>query len=58
MPLSDTRVITGDDVDKSIDELAARYPTLSTSVLKKNSYACVLYEEVRSGFVHEYRPGE
>jgi len=58
LPVSDTRVITGDDVDKTIDELKAAYPSIDTMILKKNSYACVLYEEVRSGYVHEYRPGE
>lgn len=57
LPLSDTRVITGNDVDKTIDELKMAYPSIDVKTLKKNSYACVLYEEVRSGYVHEYRPG-
>ncbi|MFA6051347.1 MAG: hypothetical protein WC762_02025 [Methylobacter sp.] len=58
MLFSDARVITGDDVDKTIDELKAAYPSIDLTILKKNSYACVLYEEIRSGYVHEYRPGE
>ncbi len=58
MPLSDTRVITGNDVDKTIDELRVAYPSIGAKRLKRNSYACILYEEVRSGYVHEYRPGK
>ncbi len=58
MPLSDSRVITGDDVDKSINELKSDYPTIDIKTLKKNCYAYILYEEIRSGYVHEYRPGE
>lgn len=58
MPLSDSRVITGDDVDKTISKLKSVYPTIDMKTLKKNSYAHILYEEIRSGYVHEYRPGE
>ncbi len=58
MPFSDTQVITGNDVDKTIDELKVAYPSIDAKTLKKNSHACILYEEVRSGYVHEYRPGE
>ena len=57
LPKSDTRVITGADVDKTARGLATDYPSLTPELLKKNSYACILYEEVRSGYVHEYRPG-
>ena len=58
MPLCDTQVITGNDVDKTIDELKVAYPSIDVTTLKKNSYACVLYEEIRSGYVHEYKPGK
>lgn len=58
LPISETSVITGDDVDKTIDELKTAYPAIDVMTLKKNSYACLLYEEVRSGYVHEYKPGE
>ncbi len=58
MPSNKARVITGDEVDKTIDELKAAYPTVDSATLKKNSYACLLYEEVRSGYIHEYKPGE
>ncbi len=58
MPFGETRVITSSDVDKTIDELRVAYPEIDTATLKKNSYSCVLYEEIRSGYVHEYKPGE
>lgn len=58
LPIGESRVITGDDVDKTIDELKDAYPTIEVATLKKHSYACLLYEEVRSGYVHEYKPGK
>ena len=58
LPFSETRVIAGEEVDKAIDELQISYPAIDVLMLKRNSYACLLYEEIRSGFVHEYRPGE
>jgi len=58
IPFCDTRVLTGDDIDKTLDELKSNYPAIDTKTLKKNSYANILYEEIRSGYVHEYRPGE
>lgn len=58
IPFYDSRVITGDDVDKTFSELKSAYPTIDVKTLKKNSYAHILYEEIRSGYVHEYRPGE
>lgn len=58
LPVSDTRVITSDDVDKTILELISLYPNIEVTVLKENTYANILYREIRSGFVHEYRPGK
>jgi hypothetical protein len=57
MPPSEMSVVTGDDVDETVDELFKSYHGIDLTLLKRNSHACVLYEEVRSGFVHEYRPG-
>lgn len=50
-------VITGSDVDKSELELLSICPTLPVDLLRKNSYACLIYEDVRSSYAHEYRPG-
>lgn len=57
LPVSDTRVITGEDVDKSILELIHAYPSIGAGRLRRHTYACLLYEELRSGYAHEYRPG-
>lgn len=57
LPFSDTRIITGNDCDKTISDLNANYPEIEIAILKKHSYSCVLYEDIRSGYAHEYRPG-
>lgn len=57
MPRSDSRVITGKDVDKSEKELLSICPDLDRKLIKQNCYANILYEEIRSGYVHEYMPG-
>ena len=54
---SPTRIVTGTEVDRSESELLALCPTLSPRIMRKHSYACLLYEEVRSSYAHEYRPG-
>jgi hypothetical protein len=53
-----SRILTGDDVDKSETELLAVCPTLSLQELREHSYANLLYGEIRSGYAHEYRPGQ
>jgi hypothetical protein len=55
--LGPSRVVTGTDVDKTESELATVYPGLAPQALRKHSYASLLYEEVRSSYAHEYRPG-
>jgi hypothetical protein len=57
MPISDTRVLTGDDVDKSEEELITLCPTLEQSLVRRFSYATLLYEDTRSSYAHEYMPG-
>ena len=54
----DTRVLTGSDVDRSEDEIRALLPQLDLLRIRKCSYANLLYEEVRSPYVHGYRPGK
>lgn len=57
MPFGSSLVITGSDVDKSEFDLLSICPTIPVGLLRKNSYACLLYEDVRSSYAHEYRPG-
>jgi len=57
LPFSDTRVITGNDSDKTIGDLKTDYPEIEITVLKRHSYSCILYEDIRSGYAHEYQPG-
>jgi hypothetical protein len=52
------QILTGDDVDKSETESHVVCPTLSLKELREHSYANLLYEEIRSGYAHEYRPGQ
>jgi len=57
LPFSETRVVTGQDVDKSEDAVLSIYSDLTAKDIRKFSYACLLYEEVRSAYAHEYKPG-
>lgn len=57
LPFSATRVVTGQNVDKSEDVVRANYSDLTAKDIRKFSYACLLYKEVRSAYAHEYKPG-
>ena len=52
-----SRVVTGHDVDKPEKEILSVCPSLKKREMRDFSYASLLYREVRSGYVHEYRPG-
>jgi hypothetical protein len=52
-----SRALTGEEVDQAEKEILALWPTLSTNFLRQFSYAKLLYEEVRSAYVHEYSTG-
>lgn len=54
----DSRVLTGKEVDRDEAEILAACSTIPAKLLRESSYANVLYCEVRSGYAHEYRPGE
>jgi hypothetical protein len=58
MDYQKTRVLTGRDVDRTEAEILSLCPGLSHKEIRRFSYSGVFYEEVRSGFVHEYRPGK
>lgn len=53
-----SQVVTGDDVDKTELEIKSVCPRLSTKEIRACSYASLLYRELRSAYVHEYRPGK
>jgi len=57
LAFSPTRVVTGSEVDKREGELMSISPILIPKTIRKFSYACLLYEEVRSSYAHEYRLG-
>lgn len=58
LAFSPTRVVTGSEVDKMERELVSICPVLTPKATRKFSYACLLYEEVRSSYAHEYKPGD
>jgi hypothetical protein len=51
------RVLTGPEVDRVEADVLAVCPSLDVSYVRKFSYAALLYQEVRSSYAHEYRPG-
>ncbi len=57
MPVSDGRVLSGDDVDTTEEDLLQLCPMLGLSLVRRFSYANLLYEEIRSSYAHEYTPG-
>lgn len=54
---SQTRVLTGKDVDQAESEILSLCGTISVKDIRECSYANLLYREIRSGYAHEYRPG-
>jgi hypothetical protein len=57
MPRSDTRVIVGDEVDRSESEIVGLCSSLNAELLRRFCYATLLYEDIRSSYAHEYMPG-
>jgi hypothetical protein len=51
-------ILDGDEVDKSETEILESSTNLDIKAVRLNSYACLLYSEIRSGYVHEYKPGQ
>jgi hypothetical protein len=51
-------VVTGPNVDTSEDHILALLPRLDLKEVRQFSYASLLYREVRSSYVHDYRPGK
>jgi hypothetical protein len=57
-PGYDCRIVTGDDIDASEEEVLARCPSLERRRVRRFSYPVIFYEQVRSQMVHEYRLGD
>ncbi len=51
-------ILTGTNVDKSEVELRTLCPSLPIKDIRSCSYANILYEEVRSGYMHKYKPSD
>ena len=51
-------VVTGPKVDRNEDDILALLPQLDLKEVRQFSYASLLYREVRSSYVHDYRPGK
>jgi hypothetical protein len=57
LPVGTSLVVTGPDVDRSELEILALVPSIQVKLLRRFSYACLLYEELRSSYAHQYQPG-
>lgn len=53
-----SQVLTGAELDKNENDVLAACKTISVKDIRECSYANLLYREVRSGYAHEYRPGQ
>ncbi|WP_143752167.1 hypothetical protein [Marinobacter profundi] len=53
----ETRVLTSEDIDLKEEEVFASVPNLSLKAVRSCSYANLLYDEIRSSYVHQYDPG-
>ncbi len=58
MNFQSTRVLTGNDIDKTEVEILSVCPNLTYKEIRRFAYSCILYEDVRSSFMHEYRVGD
>ena len=54
---SSARVLTGPEIDQSEEDVFSVWPHLEIKEVRNCSYASILYSEIRSSYVHEYRPG-
>lgn len=55
--LSPPRIVTGVEIDMPESEVEQLCSSLQNFELRHFCYATLLYEEIRSGYAHEYAPG-
>ena len=53
-----TRIYTGEEIDCDLDSAVIAFPSVSKKVLKRYSYACLIYQWIRCGYSHEYCASE
>jgi len=58
VPYQSGRILLGDEVDRTEEEILQVCPDLNRKEIRNYSYPRVLYREVRSSYVHEYRAGD
>ncbi|GEM_PF-2074885 len=51
-------VVTGSEVDRNESDILSICPNIGRTMLRRFSYASLLYDDVRLSYAHEYRPGE
>jgi len=51
------RILVGPEVDCPESDVLAVCPSLDLQFVRSFSYAALLYQEIRSSYAHEYRPG-
>ncbi|MDD5529517.1 MAG: hypothetical protein PHX21_05745 [bacterium] len=49
-----SRILAGQDIDKADTDIKAILPSLLLKDIRKYSYACLFYTQVRCGYFHEY----
>jgi hypothetical protein len=48
------RIFIDSEIDMDVAKARVAYPNVAVSKLRKNSYACLIYEWIRCGYAHEY----
>lgn len=50
------RIYTDEEIDMELSVAELKFPQVERKVLKKHSYASLIYEWLRCGYAHEYMP--
>jgi len=56
-PGHSARIHPDDAIDLSLEEAKRKYPKVCAKELRRHCYAYLVYERLRCGYAHEYRPG-